>query len=79
MSQLEDWWAKLRPETRRRLSEDPWGAVPADLWSDVTQEGVGVAGAHWPESQPGPDGYHFRSEVSEFIEEQTKRDRWRSE
>jgi hypothetical protein len=68
MSDLEQWWASLKPDTRQRLQRDPWGPVPPDLWADVTREGVGVAGTYWPDSQPGPEGFHFRDEVSEFIE-----------
>jgi hypothetical protein len=68
MSDLGQWWASLKPETRRRLQENPWGPVPPELWADVTREGVGVAGTYWPEAQPGPEGFHFRDEVSEYIE-----------
>ncbi|MCU1615069.1 MAG: hypothetical protein JWO98_2609 [Frankiales bacterium] len=68
MSDLEKWWTSLQPETRRRLQDDPWSAVPGDLWADVVrEEGPLAIGAYWPDVQPGPEGVLFRDEVSEFI------------
>ena len=63
------WWHALSPETQRRLSGDPLGAVPPELWREVTHSGVAVLGTFWPSVSEGPDGFRLPHEVAEFVEE----------
>ncbi len=70
MADLAAWWRDLSPEARQRLAENPYGPVPADLWSEVTRHGVAVAGAYFPGGCAGPEGFRLSPEVAAFVEQQ---------
>ncbi len=69
---LWQWWHSLTAETQQRLSDDPYGPVPPDLWREVTTNGVAVLGTYWPSAAEGPEGFHLPHEVSRFVEQEAR-------
>lgn len=70
VTDLETWWNGLRDATRQRLLEDPRGALPADLWAEITRYGrVSLVGVYSASMAGGVDGYRLSSTVAAFAEE----------
>ena len=62
------WWEALTPATRKRLHADPHGAVPGDVWGEITRNGGSVLGTYWTSVQSAADGYHLPHALAVFAE-----------
>lgn len=70
MTDEAQWWARLSEPTRRHLAGDPFGEVPAPMWSEILRAGGSVVGTYWPSVQPGPDGFRLPDRLAAFVKDQ---------
>jgi len=50
------------------LHADPHGAVPGEVWGEISRNGGSVLGAYWTSVQSAPDGYHLPHDLAVFAE-----------
>lgn len=65
----EDWWQRLTPDIRERLTADPFGPVPGQYINAVTNAGRTPVASSWPSTGGGTDGFFLPYEVQEWIQD----------
>lgn len=73
---IRAWWGKLSQSTRRRLAADPFGAVPGELLSEVTNAGRTPIATHWVGVQAGTDRFLLPPDVQQWIADEHQKG-WR--
>lgn len=66
---IEQWWPKLRGESREYLIANNGDVVPPDLVAEITRAGAGVDSDTWRAGGDGTDGFYLADEAVDWIEE----------
>lgn len=67
--EIDEWWPKLRPDTRAWLIANNGDAVPAAVVQEIVSVGGPVTSDAWWVGDDGPDGFHLSDRATDWIEE----------
>lgn len=66
---IEEWWPKLRRQSRDYLINNNGDVVPPDLVVKIAQAGGVITSDAWWVGQSGPSGFYLSDEAVDWIEE----------
>lgn len=66
---IEEWWPKLRRESREYLIANNGDVVPAALVAEITRAGGDKDSDAWRAGDSGADGFYLTDEAIDWIDE----------
>ena len=65
---IEEWWPKLKPSTRKWLMDNNGDRVPAEIVADITEAGVSITSNAWWVGESGSSGFYLSDDACDWIE-----------
>ncbi|MHA6513486.1 hypothetical protein [Tessaracoccus sp. Z1128] len=66
---IEEWWPRLRAETRDWLIANNGDVVPSAVVEEIIRAGGDATSDAWRAGESGADGFYLADEVVDWIEE----------
>ena len=65
---IEDWWPRLRPESRQWLIDNNGDVVRGDIVAEIRQVAAPMSPDAWWVGQDGPTGFSLSDRATDWIE-----------
>ena len=66
---IEQWWSRLRPESRAWLVANNGDVVPPDVVEEITSLGASITSDEWWVGENGPSGLYLSDAAVDWLEE----------